>query len=173
MSLSTSSLTATLFCLLCTASSCRSLQPELEDDTDTGAPCGEVDQPCCQFEADCLDTLVCVTGVNELTPDDPYCLEQCAPSVCTNVTGNDGICSDIGLPGGHGACLTDEDYDPVDCVEGTYDCTTPSGTSEETICLTGGGNNYCFETCMIVEDTCAEEHTCVPTTDGGGACLPD
>lgn len=155
------------------AISCRSLAEELTPDLDSSVPCGDADELCCTSDPACGESMICVNGVDEMAPENRYCLLECVPPICENVAGHEGTCSDIGLPGGGGACLVDEDFSPTDCQEGYDGCETPSGATVDTICLSDGQDNYCFEICQVVDEICDDSHTCVVTSDGSGGCLPD
>jgi len=156
------------------AAGCKSLSEEKEAVTpDADVDCGDVDELCCDLGAACLDDLLCVAGAVPETPEDHLCLSRCSVPACVNIAGNDGVCEDVGLLGNTGACLADEDFEPVTCVEGTGGCTTPSGATSETICLTDGEDTFCFERCTITDDECDDAHTCLSTLAGGGVCVPD
>jgi hypothetical protein len=154
-----------------------------DTDADAGADagtgyCGELDAICCDAEPYCVDDTIAVGGGS----DGCDCYSACTPAMCVDdsyVWADDVACTDISGGDGIGACIAQEDIDPITtgCEDSTQPCTTASGYADG-ICLTDGTNDYCMRQCVPDNDVCDIIHHCAGLFDGaglyvGGACVPN
>jgi hypothetical protein len=151
---------------------------DTEPDDGSEPGCGEIDVPCCAVEPFCAGGAIPIAD----GADGCVCALACTPAECTDDndlwTAEFVACFDVNSGVVVGACLADEDLDPITtgCEDPTLPCTTPSGYAGG-VCLSDGSNDYCLRQCAPDNDVCDVVHVCTALFDGsgfyvGGACVP-
>ncbi|MCK9460545.1 MAG: hypothetical protein M0R80_12980 [Proteobacteria bacterium] len=142
------------------------------EDADGGeAVCGMIESPCCETAPACWGEYVAADLDGE-GGQGCFCFLPANVVLCDGeeypqFEGVEVGCGDVGSGDGVGACLADQDMEPVEC-DPESPCTTASDDPDG-ICLSDGTDTHCLSACTP-EPQCPLGHSCVAFEEDAQLC---